>query len=106
MGRDLSHEELVERVRKTYADPRPAQAIEEGLFIIPSAAEAATMRAIYLSDVGRHFIWSASYRGNLTTVTASVPPDANGVTWANFEAEVMAQVFGPDRYVPAASTEQ
>ncbi len=104
MGRDLPYEELVERVRKTYETTSSPQAMEEGSFMIRSAPGATTMRVIYQTEVGRHFIWSASYRGNLTSVTVSIPPDANGFTWANFEREVMAKVFGPDRYVPDAST--
>jgi hypothetical protein len=106
MGRDLSYEELVERVSKTYEAGSSTRAIEEGSFRIPSAPGATTMRTIYETDVGRHFIWSASYRGNLTSVTVSIPPEASDISWARFEGEVMAKVYGPDRYVPDMSAAQ
>jgi len=80
------------------------QVVEEKPFVIKSAPDAKTMRGIYqTSAAGRKFTWSASFQGNFTTVVVTVP---NGAKIEDYEGEVMAKVFGPDRYVTTASAAQ
>jgi len=104
IGRDLSYEELVERMRENFRTAGSLQVIEEEPFAIESAPGATTMRADYQTEkAARKFTWSAAYEGNYTRVILTVADNAKR---EDFEDEVMAKVFGPDRYVPDASAAQ
>jgi hypothetical protein len=81
--------------------------VDERPFVIPTAPGAAALRGDYQAGSGlHHFTWSASFKGNFTTVFVTLPSNATNAKIEDYDSEVMAKVFGSDRYVPDVSAAQ
>jgi hypothetical protein len=99
-----TYEELVAQMRESFHESGPLKVIKEERFAPATAPDAVGLRAEYRTGTGYKFTWSVSYDGAFTRVLMTVfgKPDRKKI-----EPEILAKIFGPDRYppkVPVAST--
>jgi hypothetical protein len=97
--KQATYEDLVKQMRGSFHESGPLKVVSESKFAPATAPEAVGLRAEYEAGSGRKFTWSVSHQGALTRVMVTVFGKAD---MKDVEPEVLAKVFGPDRYPAGA----
>jgi hypothetical protein len=90
-----TYAELVAQMRGSFHESGGMQVVSEEPFAPATAPDAIGLRAEYQTGAGRKLTWSVSHDGVFTRVLVTLFDDRTRET---VEPEILAKVFGPDRY--------
>jgi hypothetical protein len=96
-----TYDELVKQMRDSFHESGSLKVVSEDKFTPVTVPDAVGLRAEYATGSGRKFTWSVSHQGVFTRVLVTVFGKTN---IEDVEPEILAKIFGPDRYPASASS--
>lgn len=98
--RELSHAQLVDRMREPYHERAMFKVIREEAFVVADDPNALGIRALYETEMGVRFVWALLSRGKMTHASASAYAPADFKTMT---ADIEAKIFGAPNGLAAAN---